>query len=100
MPNYVQKTCKNCAKEYQTLYKYRNKSKFCSQNCSKTFQVGKNSPSYGRTGRLSKDTYPEWAKKISSTLKLRQVNVGEKNGMKKYEARQKVSKSRKKMILL
>lgn len=43
--------------------------------------------------------HPEFAKQISVTLKANNVNVGDKNGMKKLENREKVSKTRKKMFI-
>lgn len=75
------------------------KHRYCSRECQKvgyrTQFRGENNPAFGKTFR-SKETHPEWAKNISSTMILREVNVGDKNGMKKPEVALQVSKTRSK----
>jgi hypothetical protein len=75
--------------------------KYCNKNCknihSKELFKGKNNPAYGKTYR-SKKTHPEWVESISKTMIERQINVGEKNAMKRKEVAKKMSKTRRKKV--
>jgi hypothetical protein len=77
--------------------------KYCSRNCQNLHAKetgkfkGENNPSFGKKYR-SKETHPEWANLISETHKKNQVNVGEKNGMKKPEVAERMSKTRREKV--
>ena len=77
-------------------YKYRNKKKFCSIECVGAHQSGDNNPAFGKVYR-TKETHPEWAEKIHEKTKGK-VNLGDSNGMKKKDARKKVSETKKRMF--
>jgi hypothetical protein len=87
--------CKNCLKEFFVKFKLR-KQKYCSRECVNVSLSGAGNPAYGKTYR-SKKTNPEWAEKISKTSIEREINRGEKNGMKNPEvaARQGRTRSQK-----
>lgn len=71
-----------------------NKGKRASEDSR--ILAGERSPSFGKT-YMTKINNPEWAKKISDSFKGK-INLGDKNGMKKISARNKVSNSRKEMF--
>ena len=92
----VIKKCLFCNQNYEALFKNRNKQKFCSRKCVNQYQTGKNNPAYGKT-YCTKENNPEWAFKIKQSTKGK-INLGDCNGMKKLEARTKVSVARKEMF--
>lgn len=80
--------------QFTVLYKLRDKRKYCSKDCAVKAFSGSGNPAFGRTYR-TKATHPEWAAKMSVTSKARQINSGDKNGMKQTAARSKASETRK-----
>lgn len=90
--SFVTLFCKQCNNEFIVKYKCR-KRKFCSKICLNASLCGSGNPSYRKTYR-TKETHPDWAKKISVTSKDREINKGDKNGMKNIEVRKRQSKTR------
>jgi hypothetical protein len=92
-PKHVEITCENahCKKTFSVGWKSR-KRRFCSLSCVSSKE---NNPAYGRAYR-TKETHPEWARKVSETHKERGTLVGDKNPMKNAESRAKTSVGRKK----
>jgi len=90
-------TCKGCYQQFVTLYKYRNKRKYCSRNCADKAHTGEGNPSFGKTYR-TKETHPEWAASISAGCITNEINVGEKNGMKRPEVAARMSKTRREKV--
>lgn len=86
--------CKQCLNSFVVNYKFR-KQKYCSRDCVNAAFSGAGNPAYGKTYR-TKDSNPEWCEKISKTSKEREINKGDKNGMKNPEAAKKVSVTRSK----
>ena len=84
--------CKSCSKQFVVKYKSR-KQKYCSRECVNNSFSGTGNPAYGKTYR-SKETNPEWAQKISKTLVEREINKGNKNGMKNPEVAARQGKTR------
>jgi hypothetical protein len=95
MPNFVEKKCVFCERIFSVLFKNRNKQKFCSRECVNSKQKGEGNPAFGKRYR-SKELNPEWAASIAAGCCG--VNAGDKNGMKKPEARAKASQTRKQMM--
>jgi hypothetical protein len=85
-------SCKNCQVLFTVSYKER-KRKFCSTKCVSLFQTGEKNPSFGKTYR-TKETHPEWAKKVSKTHLEKGYISGEKNPMKNPEIAVKAGKKR------
>ena len=75
--------------------------KYCNKACQsvhyKELFKGKNNPAYGKVYR-SKKTHHEWSESISKTMVERQINVGEKNAMKRKDVAKKMSKTRRKNV--
>jgi hypothetical protein len=92
-PKNVELICERekCKKAFTVPWKLR-KRRFCSLPCSN----GVKSHS-GRVYR-TKETHPEWAKKVSDTHKARGTLVGDKNPMKNEISRNKTSVGRKKFF--
>lgn len=83
LPKGANPTCEDCGKP-------NSGRRFCRKCAVK----GDRNPAFGHAYR-TKETHPEWAEKVSKTSKERQINSGDKNGMKQPEARAKASKTRK-----
>lgn len=94
--NKVTLNCKYCKQDFIVAYKFRNR-KFCTNECVHKFQTGPGNGAYGKVFR-TKETHPEWAQRISQTCIDEQVNVGEKNGMKKLEVRKRMGATRKQLM--
>jgi hypothetical protein len=47
---------------------------------------------------MTKETNPEWAKKIGQTMKERKINVGTRNAMKRPEVANRMSKTRREKV--
>lgn len=92
----VELVCENCKVKFEIVYKYRN-NRFCSQTCSRQFQVGVNCASTGKTHR-TKATHPEWAEKVSKTHKERGTLIGDKNPMKNKDSAAKMAKTRREKV--
>lgn len=100
-------SCDRCNKEYKTEYRYLIKSRK-RKNEEKDYCVSclvlirYENPEYvKKMSDIMKNNYinnPEIAIKISKTCIEKKINVGEKNGMKKIESKNKVSETRKKMF--
>jgi hypothetical protein len=88
-------TCEYCRSSFEIAYKYR-KRRFCSRKCVDQSHIGVGNPAFGKTYR-TKETHPEWAAKVSATSSARQINSGDKNGMKRSEvaARMGATRSRR-----
>lgn len=87
-------TCEWCKSGFVPKQKQKRTPRFCSRACVNAGQSGRGNPSFGKTYR-SKETHPEWAAKVSSTSTERRINYGDKNGMKRADARARVSATRK-----
>ena len=85
-------TCKGCSNTFTVKYKLR-KQKYCSRGCVNNSFSGCGNPSYGKTYR-TKDKNPEWAEKISKTSTDREINKGDKNGMKNPEVAKRQGRTR------
>jgi hypothetical protein len=85
-------TCKGCSNTFTVKYKLR-KQKYCSRGCVNNSFSGSGNPSYGKTYR-TKDKNPEWAEKISKTSTDREINKGDKNGMKNPEVAKRQGRTR------
>lgn len=87
-------TCQHCGTKRVRDCKPSQVGKrvFCDQKCQslayKTQFTGRNNPAYGRVYR-TKESHPEWAQAISDGQIRNGVNVGERNGMKRPENREK-----------
>lgn len=92
MPTIVNIVCKQCQTSFAVAFKNR-KRKFCSRECVNKFQTGSGNPSYGKTYR-TKETHPEWAKKVSETHRDRGSIQGDKNPMKNPAIAKRMGKSR------
>ncbi len=84
--------CQKCSKIFTVKFKSRNR-KYCSRKCVNEAFVGEGNPAYGKTYR-TKETCPEWVEKISKTLIEREINKGNKNGMKNPEVAARQGKTR------
>src|SRR4051812_5629451 len=93
----VDKICRNCQTQFQVAFKYRNRGFYCSQQCSREYMKGENSPTFGKTYR-TKETHPEWAASIRKTTKERAINSGDNNGMKREDVRQRQSQTRRERV--
>lgn len=91
----VEITCKFCNTIFSVEYKHRKKV-FCNRKCMNLYYRGENSTSFGKTYR-TKETHPEWAKKVSDTHKLRRTLV-DNNPMKNPDIAKKASETRKKLL--
>lgn len=94
------KKCEECGSNFKVKPSNFNKRKFCSIICrnkrdSRVF-LGEGNPAYGKTYR-TKTTHPGWAAKIQQSTKGK-INIGEKNGMKRLEVRQRMSATRSKRL--
>jgi hypothetical protein len=85
-------TCKGCSCIFEVNYKLR-KQKYCSRDCINQSFVGSGNPSFGKVYR-TKETHPEWAEKISKTSTEREINSGDKNGMKKPDVAKRQGQTR------
>lgn len=92
-PKCVELICERekCKKAFTVGWSLR-KRRFCSLPCSNGVKNH-----FGRVYR-TKETHPEWAKKVSDTHKARGTLVGDKNPMKNEISRNKTSVSRKKFF--
>jgi len=88
----VNLTCKGCSCIFEVNYKLR-KQKYCSRDCINRSFVGSGNPSFGKVYR-TKETHPEWAEKISKTSTEREINSGDKNGMKKPDVAKRQGQTR------
>jgi len=84
--------CKGCSNTFTVKYKLR-KQKYCSRDCVNNSFSGSGNPAYGKTYR-TKDKNPEWAEKISKTSTDREINKGDKNGMKNPEVAKRQGQTR------
>lgn len=75
--------------------------RFCSNPCKnkwqKTSLLGKNNPAYGKTYRTKK-THPAWARSIRKTAIENEINVGDKNAMKRPDVAKKMSETRRQRV--
>ena len=85
-------TCKGCSCTFEVNYKLR-KQKYCTRDCVNRSFAGSGNPSFGKTYR-TKDSHPDWAEKISKTSTDREINKGDKNGMKKPDVAKRQGKTR------
>ncbi len=102
--DYLLVKCDECGLEWENMKRYYDtKSKnplWDKDRCNSCWRkVLNNRPEYkaNMSKRLKQKHQddPMIKERISKTMKERQVNVGDKNGMKKFDVRQRVSKSRK-----
>jgi len=87
-------TCKGCNRKFEVVYKLR-RQKYCTRDCVNKSYSGSGNPSYGKSYR-TKETHPEWAQKISSTSLKREINKGDKNGMKNPDVAKRAGETRSK----
>lgn len=85
-------TCKGCSCSFEVNYKLR-KQKYCSRDCVNRSFAGSGNPSFRKVYR-TKETHPEWAEKISKTSTEREINSGDKNGMKKPDVAKRQGQTR------
>lgn len=99
----MEKICENCKKPFKIKPSHAHLRKNCSKKCSIIYVkangifAGKNNSAYGKVYK-TKESNPEWAENIRKASKGK-INLGDANGMKKSEAKAKVSKTRKEMFI-
>jgi len=94
--------CDLCESEFNRKYTTRQKhlkdsdiaGDFC-QGCIQKLPAKRKKMSAAIKNMIKKD--PSWSKRNSES-KLGKINIGDKNGMKQFDARKKVSNFRKKMF--
>jgi len=92
MAKTVTLTCKGCNCNFEVQYKLR-KQKYCTRECVNKSYAGEGNPAYGKAYR-TKESHPEWAKKISETSVEREINKGDKNGMKNPDVAKRQGQTR------
>ncbi len=97
----IEKICKSCGKSFTGYGSHFKNQKFCSSQCvienNKLLFSGSGNPAFGKTYR-TKESHPEWAKKVSDTHKERGTLIGDKNPMKNKDAVARMSKTRRERV--